>query len=52
MKMRLGTPMEPRSDVFVRKISSFQVNVPDGVTFPETVRLNLVAEWEVDKRGE
>lgn len=52
MKMRLGTELEPRSDVFVRKISSFQVNVPDGVTFPETVRLNLVAEWEVDKRGE
>ncbi|URP22173.1 minor tail protein [Microbacterium phage Big4] len=52
MKMRLGTELEPRSDVFVRKISSYQVNVPDGVTFPETVRLNLVAEWEVDKRGE
>ncbi|QIG57834.1 minor tail protein [Microbacterium phage PauloDiaboli] len=51
MAMRLGSEMEPRSDVFVRKISSFTVTVPDGVTFPETVALNLVAEWEVDKRG-
>lgn len=52
MAMRLGSEMEPRSDVFVRKISSYTVTVPDGVTFPETVALNLVAEWEVDKRGE
>lgn len=52
MKMRLESEMEPREDVFVRKISSYTVSVPDGVTFPETVSLNLVAEWEVDKRGE
>jgi hypothetical protein len=51
MKMRLGTALEPRADVIVRKIDSFKVNVPDAVTFPETVNLDLVAEWEVDKRG-
>ncbi|UDL15888.1 minor tail protein [Microbacterium phage Pumpernickel] len=49
-RMRLISPLEPRQDVIVRKIDSFKVNVPDGVTFPETVQLTLVAEWEVDKR--
>lgn len=52
MNMRLASNLEPRSDVFVRKISSYEVSVPDGVTFPETVTLNLVAEWEVDTRGQ
>jgi hypothetical protein len=51
MRMRLASELEPRTDVFVRKISSYSVQVPDGVTFPETVTLNLVAEWEVDTRG-
>lgn len=50
-RMRLQSDLEPRNDVVVRKIDSFQVNVPDGVTFPETVNLRLVAEWEIDKRG-
>lgn len=51
IQMRLENNLEPRGDVLVRKIDSYQVNVPDGVTFPETVQLNLVAEWEID-RGE
>ena len=51
IKMRLQSDLEPRSDVIVRKIDSFKITVPPGVTFPETVTLSLVAEWEVDKRG-
>jgi hypothetical protein len=50
VNMRLKSELEPRDDVLVRKISSYKVKVPDGVTFPETVTLDLVAEWEVDKR--
>lgn len=50
-QMRLASELEPRTDVIVRKISSYTVRVPDGVTFPETVSLELVAEWEVDTRG-
>ena len=51
MQMRLSSDLEPRSDVLVRKIDSISVSVPDGVTYPENVTVNLVAEWEVDKRG-
>lgn len=51
IKMRLASDLEPRDDVLVRKIDQFQVTVPDSVTFPETVSLTLVPEWEVDKRG-
>jgi len=48
---RLATDLEPRNNVLVRKIESISVVVPDGVTFPEKVTLNVVPEWEVDKRG-
>lgn len=51
MQMRLASDLEPRNDVIVRKIDSISVSVPDGVTYPEAVTVNLVAEWEVDKRG-
>lgn len=51
IRMRLASDLEPRNDVIVRKIASYTVRVPDGVTYPETVSLNLVAEWEVDTRG-
>lgn len=51
IQMRLASELEPRDDILIRKIDSYQVTVPDGVTFPETVSLNLVAEWEVDTRG-
>lgn len=50
VRMRLASELEPRDDVLVRKISSYTVKVPPSITFPETVTLNLVAEWEVDKR--
>ncbi len=51
VKMRLASDLEPRDTVIVRKIDSVKVNVPDSPTFPEKVSLNLIAEWEVDKRG-
>lgn len=50
IKDRLASKMEPRDTVLVRKIDSYKVNVPDGVTFPETVELTLIAEWDVDKK--
>lgn len=49
---RLKSKLEPRDTVIVRKIDGFKVTVPDGTAFPEKVTLNLVPEWEVDKRGE
>ena len=51
-KMRLASDLEPRDDVIVRKIQGYSVKVPDVVAFPEQVDLDLIAEWEVDKRGE
>ncbi len=49
--MRLASGLERRTDVFLRKIDSFKVSVPDGVTAPETVVMTLVAEWGVDTVG-
>lgn len=46
---RLASAMEPRDTVIVRKIDSYKVSVPDDNTFPETVSLSLIAEWNVDK---
>jgi hypothetical protein len=51
VRMRLASDLEPRDTVIVRKIDSFTVSVPDQPSFPETVSLKLIAEWEVDKRG-
>lgn len=44
---RLTIPYENRSGVLVRKIKSFKVNVPDNPSFPETVDLEVVPEWEI-----
>jgi hypothetical protein len=44
---RLMPPYENRTGVLVRKILSVKVSVPDNPTFPETVDLELVPEWEV-----
>ena len=50
--MRLATQdLEPRDDVLIRRINSYSVSVPDSVTFPEAVTLNLIPEWQVDKIG-
>lgn len=51
IRQRLISDLEPRDTVIVRKIDSISVKVPDGTTFPETVDLILVPEWEVDKFG-
>jgi len=48
---RLKPPYENRENILVRKIASFDVTVPDNPTFPETVKLDLVAEWEVSKQN-
>lgn len=51
VRQRLISDLEPRDTVIVRKIDSISVTVPDGTTFPETVNLILVPEWEVDRFG-
>lgn len=51
IKMRLSSDLEVRDTVLVRKIDSFSVQVPDTPSFPEQVTLQLITEWEVDKRG-
>ena len=51
VRMRLGSDLEPRDTVIVRKIDSYSVKVPDSIAFPEVVDLNLITEWEVDHRG-
>jgi hypothetical protein len=52
IQARLSTDLEPRDTVLVRKIESYTVNVPDGVTFPEEVTLTIIPEWEVDGFGD
>jgi hypothetical protein len=57
INQRLSSNLEPRFDsvgekVILRKINSFSVEVPDSVTFPEKINLQLIPEWQVDKRGE
>jgi hypothetical protein len=49
VRMRLASDLEPRDTVLVRKIDSFQVNVPNAPSFSENVTLTLVPEWEVDR---
>jgi hypothetical protein len=51
-QLRLSSDLEPRDDVLVRKIESYSVSVPDSITFPEKVTLNLLADWQVDRIGE
>lgn len=48
IRNRLKPPYENRENLLVRKIGSMKVNVPDNPTFPETVELDLIPEWEVD----
>ena len=48
---RLKPPYENRENLLVRKIRSFDVTVPDNPTFPEIVKLELIAEWEVSKQN-
>jgi len=45
---RLKPPYENRTGLLVRKIKSYKVNVPDNPTFPETVDLEVIPEWEIE----
>lgn len=45
---RLAHPLEPRSDVLIRKINGFTVRVPDGSSYPEEVSLELIEDWKLD----
>jgi hypothetical protein len=45
---RLAPPYENRTGLLVRKIKSFKVTVPDNPSFPETVTLEVVPEWEIE----
>ena len=48
---RLASGIEPRNDFYLRKITSIKVKVPDGTTYPETISLTVMPEWEVDDIG-
>lgn len=52
VRQRLANDQEPRDDLLVRKISSYNVSVPDSPTFPEEVELTLITDWKVDQRGD
>lgn len=45
---RLASPLEPRSDILIRKIEAIKVTVPNVPNFPEKVTLDLIPEWEID----
>lgn len=51
IRMRLASDLEVRDTILVRKIDSYKVEVPNTPSFPEVVTLELVTEWEVDRRG-
>lgn len=51
IRQRLASDQEPRSDILVRKINAYQVEVPDNPAFPESVSLELVTDWKVDQVG-
>jgi hypothetical protein len=51
IQARLKNSIELRNDVFVRKIQSYQVVVPNNPAFPEKVKLTLITEPSVDRIG-
>lgn len=51
VRERIASPLEPDRDFLIRKIESIKVSVPDMPIFPEKVSIELIPEWEVDKRG-
>ena len=52
VKQRLASDQEPRDDILIRKINTYEVEVPDNPAFPETVTLELITDWKVDQRGD
>jgi hypothetical protein len=51
VRLRLGSDLEPRGDIIVRKIVGYKVSVPDTPTFPEKVSLELISEWKEDRKN-
>jgi hypothetical protein len=55
VRSRIGSDQEPddpaRDGVLLRRINSYKVSVPDSPTFPETVELELITDWKVDKKS-
>ena len=51
VRLRLGSDLEPRGDIIVRKIIGYKVSVPDTPTFPEKVSLELISEWKEDRKN-
>lgn len=49
---RVASPLEANRDFLIRKIESIKVSVPNMPVFPEQVSLELIPEWQVDKRGQ
>jgi len=52
VRQRLANDQEPRDDILIRKIDSFEVSVPDTSGLPEEVSLTLVTDWKVDRVGD
>lgn len=52
MKERLASSQELRQDVLLRKIVSYNVSVPNVASFPEMITIDLIEDWQVDKRGD
>jgi len=48
---RLASDQEPLDDRLYRKINTIKVNIPDSPTFPETVELELITDWKVQRDG-
>jgi hypothetical protein len=46
--LRLASDQEPRSDLLIRKINSFTVQISEGSTFPEKLTLSLITEKEIN----
>jgi hypothetical protein len=51
LMFRLQSDYEPRSNVIVRKIINYQVQVPNNPSYPEQVQLQLITESQVDLNG-
>jgi hypothetical protein len=55
VRSRIGSDQEPddpaRDGILLRRINSYKVSVPDSPTFPETVDLELITDWKVDKKS-
>jgi hypothetical protein len=51
VRARLANDQELRDDILIRKINSYKVTVADNPVFPETVDLELITDWKVDRVG-